>query len=128
MPNWTEIQEHMRQTYKLSEDQSDMAAMVWSYDDGRSQKIIVRRYNAFGREMVEFKSAFANKHDTDAISMLRKNSELPLAMIALADDTYIVVYNTPIENLEFTDLDFYLSRVAAVADTLEETYGKRDVF
>jgi len=118
----------MRQAYRLQDDQPDMISMVWSYDDGRSQKIIVRRYKAFEREMLEFKSAFAHRDDADATAMVEKNAELPLATIALAGETYLVVYNCPIENLNFTDFDFYLSRIAAVADTLEEKHGRRDVF
>lgn len=128
MPSWSEVQEHMRQAYRLQDDQPDTISMVWAYDDGRSQKIVVRRYHAFEREMVEFKSAFAHQEDADPGDMIRKNSELPLATVALLGETYVVVYNCPIENLDLGDLDFYLSRVAAVADTLEEKYGRRDLF
>lgn len=128
MATWTELQDHMRASYRLQDDQNDMMSMVWSYDDGRSQRIILRKYRAFDREMVEFKSAFARHEDVDATEMVRKNSELPLAMVALSGDTYIVVYNALLEPLRLDDADFLLSRVAAVADTLEERYGRRDVF
>jgi len=128
MATWNELREHMRQTYRLADDELDMLSMVWSYDDGRSQKIIVRRYEAFDRTLIELKSAFARRKDADPETLLRKNAELPLAAIALAGDVYIVVYNALLEHLDFDDLDLYLSRVAAVADTLEETYAAKDVF
>lgn len=128
MRHWTDVQEHMRQKYRLQDDQSDMMSMVWAYDDGRSQKIIVRRYTAFSREMVEFKSAFARKDDVDPVAMLRKNSELPLATVALSGDVYIVVYNALLEAMSMADFDLVLSRVAAVADTLEEKYVRQDEF
>lgn len=128
MPSWAELQSHMRDTYRLQDDQPDMMSMVWSYDDGRSQKIIVRRYKAVTREMVEFKSAFARKGDVDPIEMLRDNSKLPLATVALSGDVFLVVYNALLQHLHLDDFDFVLSRVAAVADTLEEKYVRKDEF
>ena len=128
MTAWSDVQKHMRDKYKLQDDHPDMLSMVWSYDDGRSQKIIVRRFEAAGREMVEFKSAFARRGDVDAETMLGDNSKLPLATVALSGDVYLVVYNALLENLVMTDFDFCLSRVAAVADTLEEKYVRQDTF
>jgi hypothetical protein len=128
MATWREVQQHMRGTYRLQDDQPEMMSMVWAYDDDRSQKIIVRRYKAAKRDMVEFKSAFARKGDVDAETMLENNSKLPLATVALSGDVYLVVYNALLDNLVLVDFDFMLSRVAAVADTLEEKYVRRDEF
>jgi len=128
MATWDELREHMRKTYRLADDEDDMLSMVWSYDDGRSQKIIVRRYEAFERQLIELKSAFGRADDASAETMLRKNAELPLATVALTGDVYLVVYNALLDHLDFQDLDLYLSRVAAVADTLEETYANKDMF
>lgn len=118
----------MRETYPLTDDQLSMVSMVWSYDDGRSQKIVVRRYDAFEHTLIELKSAFARRSDVEPEVLLRKNAELPLATIALTGDVYVVVYNVLLSHMAFEDLDLYLSRVAAVADTLEETYASKDVF
>lgn len=128
MASWTDIQTQMRTRYKLQEDTPNLLSMVWRYDDGRSQKILVRRYTAFDREMVEFKSAFGRKGDAEASDLLRKNSEMPLATIAMAGDVYMVVYNALLASLDLEDLDFYLSRIAGVADTLEEQNTGTDVF
>jgi hypothetical protein len=128
MTTWADVQKHMRDEYKLQDDQPDMLSMVWSYDDGRSQKVIVRRFEAAGREMIEFKSAFARKGDVEAEAMLAENSKLPLATVALAGEVYLVVYNALLSHLVLDDFDFCLSRVAAVADTLEEKYARQDTF
>ncbi|MBW1880483.1 MAG: hypothetical protein JRJ84_19175, partial [Deltaproteobacteria bacterium] len=70
MATWDELREHMRKTYRLADDEDDMLSMVWSYDDGRSQKIIVRRYEAFERQLIELKSAFGRADDASAETML----------------------------------------------------------
>lgn len=128
MTTWSDVQKHMRGNYKLQDDHPDMMSMVWSYDDGRSQKIIVRRFDAAGRELVEFKSAFARKGDVDPEEMLAENSKLPLATVALSGEVFLVVYNVLLSHLDLEDFDFCLSRVAAVADTLEEKYARQDTF
>ena len=51
MPSWSEVQEHMRKKYTLEDDQPDLLSMVWSYDDGRTQKIVIRHFRAFGLQL-----------------------------------------------------------------------------
>lgn len=126
--SWPDIQKHMRESYKLADDTPDMMSMVWTYDDGRSQKIVIRRYKAFERDMLEFKSPFARKGDIEPETLLADNSQLPLATIALSGDVYLVVYNALVEGLSMDHFDFVLSRVADVADTLEEKYASKDDF
>ena len=125
---WNEVQQHMRATYKLADDEPHMMSMVWSYEEGRSQKILIRRFVAGETPMVEFKSAFARRADVEPEVLLAANSKLPLATVALSGDVYLVVYNALLNHLQLDDLDFILSRVAAVADTLEEKYAKADRF
>ena len=128
MTTWADLQGHMRAKYRLQEDQPDMMSMVWSYDDGRMQKIIVRRYKAADREMVEFKSPFARLGQVEPETLLRDNAKLPLATVALSGEVFLVIYNGLLENMVIDDFDFLLARVAAVADTLEERYVRADTF
>jgi hypothetical protein len=128
MATWADIQAHMRATYKLQEDEPEVLRMMWTYEDDRSQKVTVRCFQAFDREMVEVKSAFALRESVDPTVVLEENSKLPLATIALSGNVYLVVYNALMESLTLEDLDFLLSRVAGVADTLEEKYVQTDFF
>lgn len=128
MASWDELRETMRQSYKLQQDEADLVSMVWTYDDGRHQKVILRHYKAFDRSLVEFQSAFARIEDLNPTEALRKNAELPLGTIALQGEVYVVLYNAVLDDLGPGSLELYLSRVAGIADQLEETYGRKDVF
>ena len=125
---WTGVQDYLRNQYSLENDQPDMISMVWAYEDGRSQKVILRKYSVDSREMLEIKSPFARIEHGSPELFLRKNSELPLAMIALSSDVYLVVYNAILENLTADDLEWALGRVAAIADSLEAELGVGDKF
>src|SRR5688572_19230468 len=109
---FADIQRHMRSRYRLQDDQPDMLSVVWSYDDGRMQKIVVRRFSAGGRDMLEFKSPFARRGQVDPTALLEENARLSLGTIALSGDLLLVVYNALLEHLVLTDFDFVLSRVA----------------
>jgi hypothetical protein len=126
--NWADLQKHMRHNYRPQDDEADMMSMIWSYESGRQQKILIRRFSAAGQEMVEFKSAFARLGDVEPLDMLRDNVKLPLATVALSGNVFLVVYNVLLSTLSIEAFDFVLSRVAAVADTLEEKYSVRDEF
>lgn len=128
MQTWTEIQDHFRKKYSLERDTPDMLSMVWMYEDGRSQKVILRRYSSFGNEMLEVKSPFAHRDEIDPEVLMRKNSELPLATTALAGDVYLVVYNMVLMGSVTEVLEMVVSRIAAIADALESEFSTADRF
>lgn len=128
MATWPDIQIYLREKYTLSDDASDVLSMVWSYQGGRSQKIVVRKFRVFDRDMLELKSPFAKSSDVTAEDMVRINAKLPLATVALSGNVYLAVYNMIIDNLHMDDLDVAVSRVAALADALEKQYARRDEF
>ena len=65
MASWDDVREHMRKNFKLQQDELELVSMVWSYEDGRHQKILVRHFTAYDRELIELKSAFARVEDVE---------------------------------------------------------------
>jgi len=128
MKTWTQMQDYFRKKYSLERDTPDMLSMIWRYDDGRSQKVILRRYSSFGKEMLEVKSPFARREDVAPEVLMRKNSELPLATTALAGDVYLVVYNMLLGSSSMDVLEMVVSRIAAIADALEAEFNTEDRF
>ena len=128
LQTWTEIQNHFRAKYTLENDKPTMFSMTWMYDDGRTQKVILRKFNAFDREMLEIKSPFAEKDQIASEVLMRQNSELPLATTALSGDVYLVVYNMLIGGRTSDDLELIVGRVAAIADALEQKHVQTDQF
>ena len=128
MTQWSDVQDFLRERYRLAEDQPDMVSLVWSYDEGRSQKVILRRFVANQADILEIKSAFARRGDVEPEELLRVNARLPLATTALSGDVYLVVYNVLCTTVTMESLDTLLGRVAAVADSLEEKYSPADRF
>ncbi len=125
---WGDIQTYMRSTYRLQDDDPDMMSVVWAYEDGRSQRVFVRRYRADDHDMVEVKSPFARVGEVDAEVLLRENSQMTLATIAQSGQVYLAIYNLLLSATTVDDFDFVLKRVASTADALEEKYASADEF
>ncbi len=128
MTQWSDIQQHVRANYRLQDDEPDMMSMVWSYDDGRHQKIILRRYATSNHEHVEFKSPFAREGQADHGELLRDNAKLPIGAVALSGEVFLVIHNVLLHSLVPDDVDYLLQRIADLADSLEEKYGGGDAF
>ena len=128
MTTWSDAQSHMRGKYRLIHDEPHAIGMMWSYNDGRTQKIVVRHYQSDGRAMVEFKSPFARQGDADPSLLLRENSRLPFGAVALSGDVYLVVENALLDDMPLSDFEFLVGRIAAAADHLERQYADGDTF
>lgn len=128
MAEWSEVQSYMRKTYRLQDDEPEMMSVVWAYEDGRTQRVIVRRYRADERDMVEVKSPFSRAGAVAPDVLLRENAQMTLATIAQSGEVYLVVYNLILDCADVVSFDFVLKRVAATADALEEKYGRSDEF
>lgn len=127
MATWSDALDHLRTTYRLQRDEPSSVAMTWAWEDGRTQQIVVRRFQVNDTEdMVEFKSPFAKLGGPDPVTMLRENARLPFGAVALSGEHYLVVHNERLSRISLTDFDELLHQVAALADRLESRHAKDD--
>lgn len=124
MPTWGEIQEYVRSNYKLSEDEEDWFSLIWAYDNERTQKIWVRRFNAFDMEWVEFRSVICKENEMAHRVALKKNAGFAVGSIALDDDNdYVFIYSAPLPTMDPDEFELPLHVVARTADQLESEYS-----
>jgi hypothetical protein len=113
----------MRNSYKLQHDEPNAFHMTWRYDDGRTQRIAIRRYQMDAVDMVEFKSPFAELGAADPLELLRENGRLPFGAVALAGGVFLIVHNATLAELDIATFDKLLSQVASLADQLEQRHA-----
>lgn len=123
MPTWDELKEYARSKYKLSNDEPDWFGVVFREDDGRTQKIIVRRFNAFSQEWIEFRTPICKQEEMAPVVALRKNGELAVGSLALVNDTYFLLHNAPLASLDIEEFELPLNVLATTADRLEKQYS-----
>lgn len=125
MATWAEVQEQVRRSFQLDRDDADEFALTITRQSGgaREQRVMIRRYTAWDREMIEFRSAFGELGDLDPVALLAESLHLPLGGIALHGRFLVIVHRECLDPMTVEGVLFLLSRISLVADELEEKRG-----
>lgn len=126
MPTWAEIQDYARSKYKLSRDDDNSFALVWGYEDGRSQQIFVHRFEAFDQEFIEFRTPVCKEDEMKATVALRKNAKFVVGALALEDEMIFLLHNAPLATMDIDEFEMPLHVLAGTADKLEAEYAESD--
>ncbi len=89
----------------------------------REQAVLVTRYAAWGREMIELRSAFGEAGSYAVEGLLEQNLTLPLGAIARHGNFLVLVHKACLSDLTVDGVLFLIDRVGATADTLEARTG-----
>jgi len=126
MATFDELRSLLRTTYALDSDDGDSLALTLPLTDGRSrraQRVMVQRFAAYGQEMLEVRSAFGELAPGESEDLLTENLKLPLGAVALHGRYLVLVQKMPLEHTSLDGVLFLLTRVAELADVLEERRG-----
>jgi len=126
MATWAELQERVRRQFSLDRDDEDEFSLTTERHDvsgSRAQRVMVRHYTAWGANMIEVRSAFAEADGIDAEIMLEDSLQLPLGAIALHGRFLVVVQKAILDHMTVDGVVFLLTRISMLADVLEERQG-----
>lgn len=126
MATWAEVQERLRRGYELDVDASDEIALTLDRTEGdkkRAQRVMLRHYTAWGRDMIELRSAFGELGDYDPAGLLAENLTLPLGAIAAHGKYLVLVDRACLDDLPVEGVLFLMTRICMLADVLEGRGG-----
>jgi hypothetical protein len=129
MPTWRELKDYARSKYALDDDANDDFSLIFEFETGRTQKIGITRFSAFGKDWIELRSYVCKGAQLDPKVALRKNEEMAIGALALDEEgDYCLVYSIALEAMEPDEFEVPLHALAHVADELEAHYAKSDDF
>ncbi|MFC3499495.1 hypothetical protein ACFOOK_00570 [Micromonospora krabiensis] len=129
MPSWYELREHARTQYELDRTEDDWFSLLWTYESGRTQQIVVTRYESFDQEWVEFRSFVCKEADMNPRVALRRNADLGLGALALDEDgDYALIHRAPLATMDQDEFALPLRALATIADQMEIQQTARDEF
>ena len=126
MASWEEVQERVRSDYVLDVDEPREFALTITHHEGgvaRAQRVMARYYQAWGRDMVEVRSAFGKLGDYQPEGLLSDNVQLPLGAFALHGPFLVLIHKAVLADLTVDGVVFLLTRISLLADALEERMG-----
>ena len=124
MAEWEEVQSAARAAYVLDRDETHEFAVTLPVGGGRAQRVMVRRFDALDTVMVELRSAFAEQDELTPAQVLDDNLDLALGALARHGRYYVVVHKVALEHSTVRAVLFYMTRIARIADSLEEQQGQ----
>ena len=92
-------------------------------EDERLQRVWARRFDAWGEEWVELRSAVAPTADIPADAALAHNLDLPIGGLAQHGEVLVLVYKLALGPVSTEGVIAALQRVSMVADALEAKRG-----
>lgn len=129
MPTWGEIQEYARSKYKLSVDEEQRFSIVWAYDNGRSQQIWVRNFQAMERDWIEFRTYVCRAGELKPEVALAKNFGYSIGALAVdSDGDYVMLHNALLATLDPDEFELPLRVLAGTADEIEKDHSGADDF
>ena len=128
MPTWSDVQEYARSKYELTEDTENNFKLFFEYQNDRLQAVIVSRFEAMGREWVDFASACAKREDLDPEVALQRNFGFAVGGLCLDKGVYVVRYSVQLDTMDMDEFELPLHVVARTADKLEQEITGKDEF
>ena len=126
MPSWDDVTDHLRARFTLDRDEEHELVLTLhhhSHDQLRAQRVMVRHYENRSTELLEIRSAFAKASDVSVDDVLEQNLKLPIGAIAKHGDFLVLVHRVALKHTTLDGVSFYVTRLAEVADWLEERRG-----
>src|SRR4051812_870815 len=113
MPSWGEIQEYARTKYKLQNDDDESFALVFEFEDNRTQLIACYHFTAFEKDWIEFRSVVCKEAEMSPKVALRKNDDFVVGALTLDDDgDYCFVYSACLDSMDPEEFELPLHVVA----------------
>jgi hypothetical protein len=123
MATFEEVQAAVRKQFTLDSDADHEFSITLEAQSDRAQRVMVRRYQAWGTDMVEFRSAFAKAGEFDPVSLLESNLQLPLGCVAQHGAYLVLVHKCSLQHLSVEGVLFLMGKMSVLADVLEERTG-----
>ena len=126
MATWNEVSGQARRDHTLDHEvDGEFALTIERTDAGklRKQRVLVRRFISWGREMVEVRSAFGAVGDWDPQALLSDNLNLPLGAVAVHGKYLVLVHKACLEDLSVDGVLFLVRQISLLADILEGRLG-----
>ena len=131
MTTWQGLVNYIRSRYSIFDEQPGVVRMLFSYEDGRNQLVVVSRLTLDnGEEWADISSAFGELTSIDLNKAVRFVGEKAICGgVACAGEVATFRHSVPLLKLDANEFDRPLLIVAEMADELErELMGGADQY
>jgi hypothetical protein len=120
MASWDGLRNYIKAHYTVATDELDAMALDFRLDDGRTQRVIVRRLRLGNDEWAEILTPVCREDDIAPRDALRRNSSMVVGGLALGEDGTIVFrHSLPLKDLDPDEFEVPFHLAVRFGDSLE---------
>lgn len=126
MATWTQVLERVQRDFALDDVGEGRFALTLEHsqtETARAQRVMVRLYEAWGREMIEIRSAFGEVGSYAPEHLLAENLTIGVGAIAIHGRFLVLVHKAALPDLTVDGVVFLVTRIGLLADALEARSG-----
>ena len=129
MANWNNLKAYINANYKVAEDQGSLVKLIFTFDSGRSQLVLVTHTTTgAGIEFATITSPFAKVGEVDLGVALRELNEYVVGGAVIVGDFIVVRHAVPMDALDADDFEAPLHLVLNAAEAMEQKFVGTDNF
>ncbi len=119
MASWDGLRNYIKSNYVVGMDELDMLGLDFRLDNGRTQKVIVRRMTLNGGEWVQILTPVCEETDIAPRDALVKSGEMIVGGLVLIDGTIYFRHSLPLKDLDTDEFEVPFHLAVGFGDRLE---------
>jgi len=120
MASWDELRNYIKSNYTGEMDELDVFYLDFGLDNGRTQKVVIRRTPLEGADWVQIFTPVCEEGDIAPRDALALNGTMTIGGLVLIDGTICFRHYLPLKDLDADEFDVSLHLAVAVGDRLEQ--------
>ena len=120
MATWTAVKQYVKSNYRVADEADEVLKFIFSTSDGRSQMVLLVRYEMAGTEWIEIGSPIGKCDNVDLKDVLRAANEYVVGGVVLEGETLVLRHTVPLLNLDANELEDPLQSIVIAADAIEK--------
>jgi len=120
MASWDELRNYIESNYAVVADQLDMLGLDFGLDNGRTQKVLIRRTPLDGAEWVQILTPVCEEGDIEPREALVLSGKMIVGGLVLLDGTIYFRHSLPLKDLDTDEFDVPLHLAVGFGDRLEQ--------
>jgi hypothetical protein len=120
MASWDELRNYIESNYAVVADQLDMLGLDFGLDNGRTQKVLIRRTPLDGAEWVQILTPVCEEGDIEPREALVLSGKMIVGGLVLLDETIYFRHSLPLKDLDTDEFDVPLHLAVGFGDRLEQ--------
>ena len=123
MATWDTLRNYIKASYIIKSDNGNSMTLGFSFQDGRSQDVLLQKVIFRDEEWVNIGTAVCNINELDHTEALRRNFAMVVGKLSLYKEVVVFEHALPLKDLDIDEFEIPFRVIREVGDDLEKEFA-----